>query len=517
MADPTETWPQVAGQPPAGEPGPSQEVEDELAAPRMVGIAGLMAVIIGFVAVGFGLQDRPFAIGPGIGLLCLLAGLTGLLVHAFMEEEPTLRLAYFGGGLAAALAGTGVLFLGDWSFAARSLGLVAALVALPLLLSVARGDASVHAILGWVPKGLLAAGAALLAAGLAWQFVVSERGDFEAIGLPLVLSALGAAYFLGVVGFLGWESELAHRAGWVATLGGLVVTVLAMLRAFLHESGVWPAGGTAYFVPGGYLITLVSLLVSAAAYATVSDRPTLVVARRELQGFFFSPIAYFVLVSFALATWFSYQNFLGNLAEGRVLEPILNYYVIELFLILCLLFSVPLITMRLLSEEKRAGTLEVLLTAPVDEVSIVLGKFIAAFVMFLSLWLPFMLYLLALPVGGQPGFDFRPLLSFGVALAASGAGFVAMGLLFSALSSNQLIAGALTLVGMIGLLVPYILQFRMMETSGWGTVLGHISFLTGWESALEGKLIPRQWVFSASLAVFCLFCSVKVLEARKWK
>lgn len=517
MADPTETWPQVAGQPSPEGPGPSQVMEDELAAPRMVGIAGLMAVIIGFVAVGFGLQDRPFAIGPGIGLLCLFAGLTGLVVHAFMEEEPTLRLTYFGGGVMGALVGTGVLFLGDWTVAARGLGLVVALAALPLLLCVARGDAQEHAVLGWVPRGLMFAGAMLLVAALGWQFRLSERGDFESIGLPLVLSVLGAAYFLGVLGFLGWESELAYRAGWLATLGGLVVTLLAFTRSLLHETGAWPAQGTAYFVPGGYLISLVSMLVSAAAYSTVSERPTLVVARRELQGFFYSPIAYFVLISFALATWFSYQNFLGNLAEGRVLEPILNYYVIELFLILCLLFSVPLITMRLLSEEKRAGTLEVLLTAPVDEASIVLGKFLAAFVMFLSLWLPFMLYLLALPVGAQPGFDFRPLLSFGVALAASGAGFVAMGLLFSAVSGNQLVAGALTLVGMIGLLVPYILQFRMMETSGWGTVLGHISFLTGWESALEGKLIPRQWVFSVSLTVFCLFCSVKVLESRKWK
>jgi hypothetical protein len=79
------------------------------------------------------------------------------------------------------------------------------------------------------------------------------------------------------------------------------------------------------------------------------------------------------------------------------------------------------------------------------------------------------------------------------------------------------VAGALTLVGMIGLLVPYILQFRLMETSGWGTVLNHISFLSGWESALEGKLIPRQLVFSLSLTVFCLFCAGKALESRKWK
>ena len=498
-------------------PGPSQMMEDELAMPRMVGIASVMALIIGFVAVGFGLQDRSFAIGPGLGLLFMIAGLTGLVVHAFMEEDATLRLAFFGAGVLGALAGTGVLFLSDWSVAGRALGAIIAFVALPLLLSVARGSSAQQPVLGFVPRGLLIAGIALLTIGLAWLFRLSERGEFENIGLPLVLSALGGAYFLGVLGFLGWESELGNRSGWLATLGGLAIALLALLRSLAHEAGWWPALGSAYFVPGGYLIVLVSLLLAGASYATVSDRPTLVVARRELEAFFYSPIAYFVLISFALATWFSYQNFLGNLAEGRVLEPILNYYVIELFLIICLLFSVPLITMRLLSEEMRAGTLEVLLTAPVDETAVVLGKFLAAFVMFMSLWLPFALYLLSLPVAAQPGFDFRPLLSFAVVLSATGAGFVAMGLLFSAVSSNQLVAGALTLVGMIGLLVPYILQFRLMETSGWGTVLNHISFLSGWESALEGKLIPRQLVFSLSLTVFCLFCAGKALESRKWK
>ena len=191
---------------------------------------------------------------------------------------------------------------------------------------------------------------------------------------------------------------------------------------------------------------------------------------------------------------------------------------IELFIVLCVLFGVPLLTMRLLSEEKRSGTLEVLLTAPVDELSIVLGKFFAALVTYLIIWLPFGLYLLALPITNQPGFDYRPLMSYALALVVSGAGFIALGLALSSLSSNQLISGALTLTAMILLLSPYILQFRQgIEGTAWSTVLQHVSFLNLWESSLEGKLVPRQLVFHISLAVLSLFVATKVLEARRWQ
>ena len=159
-----------------------------------------------------------------------------------------------------------------------------------------------------------------------------------------------------------------------------------------------------------------------------------------------------------------------------------------------------------------------LLTAPVDELSVVLGKFLAALATYMIIWLPFALYLLALPLSNQPAFDYRPLLSYSVALLVSGAGFIALGLALSSLFSNQLISGALTLTAMIMLLSPYILQFRQgIEGTAWGTMLQHVSFLNLWESSLEGKLVPRQLVFHLSLMVLSLFVSTKVLEARRWQ
>ena len=82
------------------------------------------------------------------------------------------------------------------------------------------------------------------------------------------------------------------------------------------------------------------------------------------------------------------------------------------------MFFVPALTMRLLSEEKRSGTLEVLMTAPVNEISVVLGKFFAAWIFYMLLWLPVWLFLISLRYFGGEEFDYRPVLSFTVAMGA---------------------------------------------------------------------------------------------------
>ena len=110
------------------------------------------------------------------------------------------------------------------------------------------------------------------------------------------------------------------------------------------------------------------------------------------------------------------------------------------------------------------------------------------------------------------------MLAFLIGLAATGAGFIAVGLFFSSLSSNQIVAAALTLTYMIAMLLPYIIRFQpAIANSPWNTVLQHISFLDVWANNLTGKLIPRQLVFHISMTVLAIFGTIKVLEARKWK
>jgi ABC-type transport system involved in multi-copper enzyme maturation permease subunit len=203
--------------------------------------------------------------------------------------------------------------------------------------------------------------------------------------------------------------------------------------------------------------------------------------------------------------------------RGTVIEPIVREYVWSWIPIFANMLLVPLLTMRLLSEERRSGTLEVLLTAPVDEAQVVLSKFFAAVIMYLVAWLPFSLLLTALPLGGGPPFDYRPLLSFFVGLLVTGAGFVGMGLFFSSLTRNQIAAAVLSFAGMMGLTAVYVVRHNFVTPEGgWDVFWGHMSYLDVWTGTLEGKVIVRNLLFFLSMAILWPFLTVKVLEARKW-
>ena len=165
-------------------------------------------------------------------------------------------------------------------------------------------------------------------------------------------------------------------------------------------------------------------------------------------------------------------------------------------------------------------TLEVLLTAPVGESSVVLSKFLAAFLFFLLTFIPWALYLVAFRVEvGQP-FEYRPLLTFFFALACTGAGFLAMGEFFSSISRSQIGAFILAFVGMLGLLGIFFLKFLVEQKSPgspWVDVLARLSYIDLWIKSMDGLLVPSYLVVHVSAAIFWLFLTIKVLESRKWR
>jgi ABC-type transport system involved in multi-copper enzyme maturation permease subunit len=224
-----------------------------------------------------------------------------------------------------------------------------------------------------------------------------------------------------------------------------------------------------------------------------------------------------------LVAFWDYWRFVERLAlisrTDAVTEPIVQFVFLSLIPVICLIFAVPLVTMRLLSEEKRSGTLEVLLTAPVNEGVIVWSKFLAALLFFLLLWVPYGLFLLALRVGSGEAFEYQPLLGFGIALFCTGAGFVSMGLFFSSLTGNQIIAAVLTFVGMIAHTAPFLISAggRSEISSSTQEILAYVSYLDLWQNTLAGTFAPRLLLFHISAAAFFLFLTVKVLESRKWK
>ena len=204
-------------------------------------------------------------------------------------------------------------------------------------------------------------------------------------------------------------------------------------------------------------------------------------------------------------------------------EPIIQGFLLNIPVVVLIIAIVPVLTMRLFSEEWRTGTLEVLLTTPVNEPTVAISKFLAAYLMYLLIWVPFGLFLVALwAIGGTP-FDYYPVISFGVAVAVSGAGFISMGLFFSSLTRNQLVSGVLTMAGMILFTCLLFMKGRMLGESkeqvaskGWPLVLQHINYLDLWIGGIVGMMDPKQLIFHLSMTVFFLFLTVKVLESRKW-
>ncbi len=164
--------------------------------------------------------------------------------------------------------------------------------------------------------------------------------------------------------------------------------------------------------------------------------PSLV--RRELAAYFLSPMAYLILFGFQLVAAFNFSQMLGALAQfarsgaySSLRDPMNSYVSGSLPFWLAVLVAVPALTMRLLAEETRNGTIETLLTAPVTETEVVLSKWVAGVVMYLALLVPFALYLPILRHYGHYPFDLGPIYASAIGLTTMGMMFVAVGVFFT--------------------------------------------------------------------------------------
>src|SRR5262249_27130597 len=155
--------------------------------------------------------------------------------------------------------------------------------------------------------------------------------------------------------------------------------------------------------------------------------------------------------------------------------------------IFALIFFPALITMRSLSEEQRTGTLELLSTTPVNEGTIVLSKFFAAFLFYLVTLVPWVLFFVAFLVMGQSVVDYRPLLSFFLALACTGAGFLAMGLFFSSVTRNQIIAAVLSFAVLLVLTGLFFIGRQLNIPSPFNELMTYASHLSLWIDTLMGQ------------------------------
>jgi ABC-2 type transport system permease protein len=249
-----------------------------------------------------------------------------------------------------------------------------------------------------------------------------------------------------------------------------------------------------------------------------------IICKKELSSYFVSPIAYLLLAMFAFVFGFFFWSgvnafvYVGMESQMRgdqfpmninefLLRPLIsNASVIGLFLI-------PMLTMRLFAEEKRSGTIELLATSPVRDFEIILGKWLAATILYAGILLVGALNLLWLFRYGNP--DWKPLAIAYLGLLLQAGALLAVGTFISTLTRNQIIAGGATFG--VCLLLWVLEWVGSYETATWARVLSYMSVLTHFDSFAKGVLYTKDVIFYITVIFLGLFLTARSMESLRWR
>jgi len=249
-----------------------------------------------------------------------------------------------------------------------------------------------------------------------------------------------------------------------------------------------------------------------------------IICRKELRSYFVSPIGYLLLVMFAVIFGFFFWNSVGyyvnmalesqmegeaspmNLSE-QIVRPLLsNINVIGLFFI-------PMISMRLFSEEKRSGTIELLVTSPVKDSEIIIGKWLAAVLMYSLMVGTTLLDFAFLFKYGNPAW--KPLAIGYLGLVLQAGGLLAIGTFISTLTRNQIIAGAATFgVCLMLWVASWVSQYN---DAVWAQVLSYMSVVTHFDTFAKGVVDSKDAIFDASVIFLGLFFTARSMESLRWR
>lgn len=249
-----------------------------------------------------------------------------------------------------------------------------------------------------------------------------------------------------------------------------------------------------------------------------------IICKKELRSYFVSPIAYLLLAMFAIVFGFFFWNAVGyftyasmqaqmrgamfplNVNE-QVLRPLVsNVAVIGLFLI-------PMITMRLFAEEKRSGTIELLVTSPVRDWEVILGKWLAALFLYTEMLLLTALNFTWLFRYGNP--DWKPLAVAYLGLMLQAGALLAIGMFISTLTRNQIIAGVATFG--VCLLLWVLEWVSGYESATYAQVMAYLSVLTHFESFAKGLLSIKDAVYYLTAIFLGLFLTARSMESLRWR
>lgn len=236
---------------------------------------------------------------------------------------------------------------------------------------------------------------------------------------------------------------------------------------------------------------------------TKQKNKILVITKRELSAYFASPVAYIVTALFLIATGIFFYStfFLNRKAELR------NFFSLLPF---TFAMFIPALTMKLFSEEQKSGSIESLMTLPVTETQVVLGKFIASFVTSCSMLVLTLFYVITLLFFGKP--DFGPIIGGYLGAILLCATYCSIGIFSSAITKNQIIAF------FVGLAISFlftIIHFFMIFIPGqFVKILSFFAIITHFNSVARGIIDTRDIVYFLTVTIVFLIMTIKVQEKR---
>lgn len=248
-----------------------------------------------------------------------------------------------------------------------------------------------------------------------------------------------------------------------------------------------------------------------------------IICRKELKSYFASPIAYGLMAFFAaISGYFFYvitavfvQRGIQSQMMGQSFPMDVNEWVVRGFLSnvsVIGLFLIPMITMRLFAEEKRTGTIELLVTSPVKDIEVIAGKWLAALILYAGILLISALNLAILFLYGKP--DWKPILVGYLGLLLLGGALLSIGTFISTTTKNQIIAGTATFAVC---LLLWVFDWVSYETTTWAKVMSYLSVVAHFEPFSKGVLDSKDIIFYLSMIFFGLFLTARSLESLRWR
>jgi len=247
------------------------------------------------------------------------------------------------------------------------------------------------------------------------------------------------------------------------------------------------------------------------------------IAGKELRGYFASPIGYVLIGFFALLFgWFFYtlvaffERQSMQMAGGpggamNVNQMLITPLLLNSTVVMLLVF--PLITMRTYAEEKRSGTIELLLTAPITDFEIIMGKFLGALALFAAMLSVTLLHMGLLFFYGNP--EWKPIATGYLGLLLMGGSFLSLGLFISSLTKNQIVAGMITFsVFLLLWVINWVSSFVSPEAQ---TVINYLSVTEHFDDFSRGIIDTKHIIYYLSFIATGLFLTMKSVDSERWR